>query len=123
MPAFSVGSVSNPDDTPVNPGVYVGVPSGTQPEKFLGYAPLYITCIAAGEAAAFALFQAVSAKFSNQGPDRAHGFSVDPRGPLYGLRLSRVKVDKEEAPLMLTTSTPDLFQAVVHLSVWGSTSA
>lgn len=120
VPAFSVAGASNPDDTPTKPGVFVLVPSGTQPERFLAYAPLVVACVHDSEQKSFDVLQAVLAKFVDRGADRPAGWVVDPLGNAYRLRVHRTKVDRVVAPLIVTTSVPDLFLAEAHVSVWGS---
>ena len=116
VPAFSVGGVATPDDVPTRSGVFVGLSDTTRPEKFIGFLPVSVSCIQDTEQKAFTLLEAVSRKFALFGGDRFPGWSVDPRGGGYLLRINRVRVDRESPPVMITTSKPDLFLAAVHLS-------
>lgn len=117
--AHSVAGMENADETPTRPGVYVRVPGGTPTERFLGSIQADIVGIAATEAQAFTLLDAVASKFENRGADLPPAWVVPPRGS--GLRISRVKVDRTVTPVNLTAGgTSGLYACTVNLSFTAS---
>lgn len=114
VPANSIAGMVNTDDTPTRPGVYIAVPSSTNPQRWAGSTPVSLYLIAGTEQACYNLLAAVDTKFAALDRDRLPAWQVDPR--TRGLRLHRVHIDRSESPVNLTVGTGSpLYAASVHL--------
>lgn len=119
FPANSIAAMTNTDDTPVNPGVYVQVPSSTQPERWAGSVIATVHAICSTEAEALELLGLLDSKFARLDRDTSEAWAVPPRSR--GLCLHRIRVTRSDGPVNLTVagSTP-LYACTLHLEAKAS---